>query len=627
MAAAGPLERFLTERHEAPRLFELLTGKDLMNLRASRRLRAFMRALLLKRRLTYRPGLGFPASYRGFLRCREAFGVDDISLRKVPRQNVLGMLAQTGATFSLTMCGPGLEDLARLFNACGASLTGLEIPSSWGNGDRSPKLLPERVPYHSRTDLQNAGLTRLEGLRRLNLSGHLLIAPDLLESLTRLTELTLRRCQLTGDFHVATALRALTVLDVSHNAELHSVGDLPSLTSLNISGCSLHDPTGLAGLPGLTSLNISGNSLRSLAGLAGLPRLTSLDISGNGALGEQSGADPLAPLAGLTSLTDLSIAGCNLRRIDAPFGLPGIVKLNAADNPLSGEVCIPESLGSLDLDGWNMLLRAPAGGLGALTKLSCKGSLRENSLNALESAVNLRDLNISGMPMCSKRLLALLAGKLKLCELAILSTYVGHGAFEALAATLPPLVTRLTRLSLGCTDLGPPLFRAVVAYGQPLGALTALNLRQQIMFFYDMDVLAKALRLLSALEELHMDSCLESGHGVMTVLQNASKRTLIRLGISENKFTVGDETARCALETFMVELRTFEVLTEVNISDCGRTPFSLQRRAGPPPVDTIVGDPAPPPRRSMNIGQELFMSYAHRHAPARLWMAAPPDLD
>ena len=55
MAAAGPLERFLTERHEASRLlFELLTGKDLMNLRASRRLRAFMRALLLERDLTYR---------------------------------------------------------------------------------------------------------------------------------------------------------------------------------------------------------------------------------------------------------------------------------------------------------------------------------------------------------------------------------------------------------------------------------------------------------------------------------------------------------------------------------------------------------------------------------------------
>ena len=608
MAAAGPLERFLTERHEALWLFELLTGKDLMNLRASRRLRAFMRALLLERRLTYRPGLGFPASYRGFLRCREAFGVDDISLRKVPRQNVLGMLAQTGATFSLTMCGPGLKDLARLFNACGASLTGLEIPSSWGNGDHPPKLLPGRVPYHTCTDLQNAGLTRLEGLKRLNLSGHLLIVSDLLESLTRLTELTLRRCQLTGDFHVATALRALTVLDVSHNAGLHSVGDLPSLTALDISGCSLRD----------------------LAGLAGLPRLTSLDISGNSALGEQSGADPLTPLAGLTSLTDLSIAGCNLRRIDVPFGLPGIVKLNAADNPLSGEVCIPELLGSLGLDGWNLLLRAPAGGLRALTKLSCEGSLRENSLNALVSAENLRVLIISGMPMCRERLLALLAGKLKLCELAILSTYVGHGAFEVLAAMLPPMVSRLTRLSLGCTDLGPPLFRAVVACGQPLGALTALNLGRQVMPFYDMDVLAKALRLLSALKELHMDSCLGSGHGVMTVLQNASKRTLIRLVISENKFTVGDETARCALEAFMVELRTFEVLAEVNISDCGRTPLSLQRRAGPPPVDTIVGDPAPPPRpprRSMNIGQELFMSYAHRHAPARLWMAAPPAMD
>lgn len=615
MAAAGPLEQFLTERHEALRLFELLTGNDLMNLRASRRLRASMRALLLERRLTYRPGLVFPASFRGFLRCREAFGVDDISLRKVPRQNVLGMLAQTGATFSLTMCGPGLEDLARLFNACGASLTGLEIPSSWGNGDRPPKLLPGRVPYLTRTDLQNAGLARLEGLKRLNLSGHLLIVPDLLESLTRLTELTLRQCQLTGDFHVATALRALTVLDVSHNAGLHSVGDLPSLTALAMGGCSLHDPTGLAGLPGLTSLNISGNSLRSLAGLPGLPRLTSLDISGNSALGEQPGADPLAPLAGLTSLTDLSIAGCNLRRIDAPFGLPHIVKLNAADNPLSGEVCIPESLGSLDLDGWNMLLRAPAGGLGALTKLSCEGSLRENSLNALVSAVNLRVLIISGMPMRSERLLALLAGKLKLCELAILSTYVGHGAFEVLAAMLPPLVSRLTRLSLGCTDLGPPLFRAVVACGQPLGALTALNLKQQIMPLYDMDVLAKALRLLSALEELHMGRCLgESGHGVMTVLQNTSKRTLIRLGISENKFTVGDETARCALEAFTVELRTFEVLTEVNISDCGRTPLSLQRRAGPPPVDTIVGDPAPPPPRSMDTGQELFMSYARRRA-------------
>ena len=605
MAAAGPLERFLTERHEALWLFELLTGKDLMNLRASRRLRAFMRALLLERRLTYHPGLGFPASYRGFLRCREAFGVDDISLRKVPRQNVLGMLAQTGATFSLTMCGPGLEDLARLFNACGASLTGLEIPSSWGNGDRPPKLLPGRVPYHTRTDLQNAGLARLEGLKRLNLSGHLLIVSDLLESLTRLTELTLRRCQLTGDFHVATALRALTVLDVSHNAGLHSVGDLPSLTALAMGGCSLRD----------------------LTGLAGLTRLTSLDISGNGALGEQPGADPLAPLAGLTSLTDLSIAGCNLRRIDVPFGLPGIMKLNAADNALSGEVCIPESLGSLDLDGWNMLLRAPAGGLGALTKLSCEESLREDSLDALVSAVNLRVLSISGMLMCSKRLLALLAGKLKLCELGILSTYVGHGAFEVLAAMLPPLVSRLTRLSLGCTDLGPPLFRAVVACGQPLGALTALNLRQQIMSFYDMDVLAKALRLLSALEELDMDSCLESGHGVMTVLQNASKRTLIRLVISENKFTVGDETARCALESFMDELRAFEVLTEVNISDCGRTPLSLQRRAGPPPVDTIVGDPAPPPRRrprSMDIGQELFMT---TYAPALVWMAAPPAMD
>ncbi len=81
-----------------------------------------------------------------------------------------------------------------------------------------------------------------------------------------------------------------------------SEGEMAALTgSLDLSGQSISDLTGLSFATGITGLDLSGNEITDITELSSMTGLTSLDLSGN-ELGE------IAALAALTSLVTLDVS-------------------------------------------------------------------------------------------------------------------------------------------------------------------------------------------------------------------------------------------------------------------------------------------------------------------------------
>jgi len=133
-------------------------------------------------------------------------------------------------------------------------------------------------------------------------------------------------------------LAGLTVLDMSGNREITSVGPLTTLhrlEELNLSNGILQDISPLQDLVRLKKLNMSGNPVTDLSPIGSLPNLEQLDISNTAIV-------KLDAIKTLISLEYLNCSGTQIKKLDPLAYLPNLKKLECFNTgianlkPLSG---------------------------------------------------------------------------------------------------------------------------------------------------------------------------------------------------------------------------------------------------------------------------------------------------
>jgi len=124
-----------------------------------------------------------------------------------------------------------------------------------------------------------------------------------LSLLPELTQLTISNQKIDSLSHLS-SLTKLVMLDLTGSRfpteEMAVLAALPSLTSLNLTDCSLSSIDGLDGADSLTSLDLSHNSLRKLDVLSGMAGLIELHLSDNA-------VTTLDALSGLEQLSTLTL--------------------------------------------------------------------------------------------------------------------------------------------------------------------------------------------------------------------------------------------------------------------------------------------------------------------------------
>lgn len=124
-----------------------------------------------------------------------------------------------------------------------------------------------------------------------------------LSLLPELTSLTITNQQIDSLSHLS-GLTKLVMLDLTGSRfpteEMAVLAALPSLSSLNLSDCSLSTIDGLDGADSITSLDLSHNSLRKLDVLSGMTGLMELNLSDNA-------VTSLEALSGLERLVKLTL--------------------------------------------------------------------------------------------------------------------------------------------------------------------------------------------------------------------------------------------------------------------------------------------------------------------------------
>ena len=155
-------------------------------------------------------------------------------------------------------------------------------------------------------------------LEKLSLKDRTITDLSFLEGMTRLKELDLSGCAISGDLSV--------------------LGTLPALETLSLERCSISTIAFLENAPALKKLDLSGNAIGNLATLATIPTLQELDLADNAV------AD-LRPLAGLTGLTRLDLAG-NVVADLSPIGSCALLtSLDVSDNRLTSIATVQKLTG------------------------------------------------------------------------------------------------------------------------------------------------------------------------------------------------------------------------------------------------------------------------------------------
>ncbi len=131
--------------------------------------------------------------------------------------------------------------------------------------------------------------------------------------------------------------------------ELSYIGNLPALTTLQMSGCGLSSIKGLETATGLEFLNLSDNTIRDISGLAGMTELTELNLRNNALVNLEDVVDltklttldvsynsivTTAPLANLPGLTFLAVNGNGLMQLEGIETLTNLETFLAAENKL-----------------------------------------------------------------------------------------------------------------------------------------------------------------------------------------------------------------------------------------------------------------------------------------------------
>ena len=158
-------------------------------------------------------------------------------------------------------------------------------------------------------------VTDLSDLSRLAFLEHLVIEDinfeglQMLSSLTRLKDLTIRNCPLS-----ATALA--------------TIGNLPNLETLTLNNCSLSNISGLSNAKHLKYLDISGNAISDLSPLSFLENLSVLNASSNA-------LTSLSPLSALKNLTELDVSYNSLVSLAPLATCPKLSMLSATNNRIA----------------------------------------------------------------------------------------------------------------------------------------------------------------------------------------------------------------------------------------------------------------------------------------------------
>ncbi|CAN1264440.1 Disease resistance protein L6 [Linum perenne] len=207
-----------------------------------------------------------------------------------------------------------LPNFANLNNLTELTLSRFQMPEIQGLGDLI-MLQTLKIPYA--LNLINLdGLESLSHLKTLNLEDCLVLEklPISLVNLTKLQELSIKRCRQLAELPDLSALTNLETLDISRCTGLTEVmgfGRLESLTELNMSGCSsVEELPHLSGLRNIVRLDTSEcNQLKEvMAEVSGIERLGSLKRLN---MSDCSSVEELPDLSCLLNIVSLDISKCN----------------------------------------------------------------------------------------------------------------------------------------------------------------------------------------------------------------------------------------------------------------------------------------------------------------------------
>lgn len=212
------------------------------------------------------------------------------------------------------------------------------------------------------------GVTSLEDLSKFTKLTSLLIKDGKFENYSVLSELT--------------ELQELTITGTPLNSQaLSAIAQLPKLTALTLSNCSLSGINELAAATGLIHLDLSKNMIGNLSALSYMPNLTYLFLSSNAIT-----ASSLESLSGLGMLKELDLSHNSIEAVLPLAQCPGLYVLNLSNNLLSSTLDPETNEWSQPLLGLEQLteLRVLSVSNNLLTDVSC-----------LSQLTNLMDLNIS----------------------------------------------------------------------------------------------------------------------------------------------------------------------------------------------------------------------------------------
>ena len=124
-------------------------------------------------------------------------------------------------------------------------------------------------------------------------------------------------------------LTSLQITDTAVNTqELATIGNLPKLKKLTLSGCGITTIAGLSGATGLTELDLSNNTVRDLTALTGMQSLQILSL-------QRNALNNLSLLSTLTSLTELDISYNAVSDLAPLTSLSALTRLEAGSNTIA----------------------------------------------------------------------------------------------------------------------------------------------------------------------------------------------------------------------------------------------------------------------------------------------------
>lgn len=147
-----------------------------------------------------------------------------------------------------------------------------------------------------------------------------------------LKELTLHDASVMLDLSVIGNMTTLQTLDLSgctlSQSVLEMIGTLPDLTSLNLSNCAVESINALVGLTKLTKLDLSNNTISDITAISAMTELQELHLTNN----------PIGSITYLNNclkLEKLYVENCGISKLTSLAGNTSLSELYASSNQIS----------------------------------------------------------------------------------------------------------------------------------------------------------------------------------------------------------------------------------------------------------------------------------------------------